>query len=195
VDLSLAGLTFPTVSEAWEMDRDSVLTGSSGPRTDLFVDPSDGRTTLNAPRMLTAGSGGDYQLSALVEVDFQSTYDAGVLLLWANDASWAKLCFEYSPQRQPMVVSVVTKGRSDDANAITVDGPSVWLRVSARREAYAFHASTDGDWWHLVRHFTLDGASADVGFVVQSPLGDGCRARFSDVTYVRSTLEDLRDGR
>ncbi len=194
VDLSLAGLSFRNGSEAWALDVGSTLRGVAGPRTDLFVDPSDGRTSLNAPRLLTPVPGDDFQLSALVEVDFTSTYDAGVLLLWGNDDVWAKLCFELSPQRKPMVVSVVTKGRSDDANAFTVDGPSVWLRVSARHGAYAFHASTDGDWWHLVRHFALDSVSASVGFEVQSPLGEGCRATFVDIRYQRSTLEDLRDG-
>ena len=71
----------------------------------------------------------------------------------------------------------------------------MWLRISGRSEAYAFHASTDGGWWHLVRHFTLGKVSAEVGFEVQSPLGQGCRATYTDITYRTHTLHDLRDGR
>jgi regulation of enolase protein 1 (concanavalin A-like superfamily) len=194
VDLTIAGQPFLAAgSSGWELEGET-LTGTAGPRTDLFVDPQDARSTLNAPRLLTAAPAGDFQLSARVLVGFESTYDAGALLLWAGDDLWAKLCFEYSPQGQGMIVSVVTRGRSDDANGFIVDGDSVWLRISGIRGAYAFHASTDGEWWHLGRHFTLGTVSAEVGFEVQSPLGQGCRATYSAVTYRRQALRDLRDG-
>ena len=39
----------------------------------------------------------DFRLSARVTVDFRATFDAGVLLLWLDEAHWAKLCFEYTP--------------------------------------------------------------------------------------------------
>jgi uncharacterized protein len=199
VDLTLAGLSFrsssPDGADPWTLDGESVLTGIAGPRTDLFVDPQNGRATLNAPRLLTVAPAGDFQLSARVRVGFDSTYDAGVLLLWAGHDLWAKLCLEFSPQGQAMIVSVVTRGRSDDANGFIVDGQSVWLRISGLRGAYAFHASIDGEWWHLVRHFTLGEVSADVGFEVQSPVGQGCRATFAAVAHSAHTLTDLRDGR
>jgi hypothetical protein len=61
--------------------------------------------------------------------------------------------------------------------------------------AIAFHASTDGSEWRLVRHFTLgtDEAVA-VGFEAQSPTGDGCEVRFDDVRFEPRTLRELRDG-
>jgi uncharacterized protein len=196
VNVTLAGRSFDSSDGAWRLSDPSTLIGTAGPRTDLFCDPQTGTATSNAPRLLTAAPPGDFQLSARVEVGFGSTYDAGVLLLWAGEDTWAKLCFELSPQGQPMIVSVVTIGRSDDANGFTVDGPAVWLRISGLRGAYAFHASTDGEWWHLVRHFTLgDTARAGVGFEVQSPLGEGCRATYTEVAYRAYSLNDLRDGR
>ncbi len=76
-------------------------------QTDLFIDPLGNKALHNAPRLLFEPEG-DFLLSARVTVDFQSTFDAGVLVLYQSDTSWAKLCFEYSPQRDPMVVSVVT---------------------------------------------------------------------------------------
>src|SRR5690349_6884617 len=105
------------------------LSMTAGAGTDLFVDPQGGPPVLNAPCLLGRPAG-DYQLSARVTVDFAATFDAGVLVLYAHDGAWAKLCFERSPQGAPMVVSVVTRGVSDDANAFPVDGPTVWLRVS-----------------------------------------------------------------
>ena len=138
---------------------------------------------------------GDFVLSAHVEVDFEQTYDAGVLALWQDGTTWAKLCFEYSPQGQPMVVSVVTRGVSDDCNSIVIAGTSVWLRIADIGRAYAFHASTDGAFWQFVRYFAFGhGTVLSVGFEVQSPLGEGCTARFLDVRFNPSTLAELRDG-
>nr|WP_241732488.1 DUF1349 domain-containing protein [Galbitalea soli] len=114
-------------------------------------------------------------LSARVTVDFAGTFDAGVLCLWESEECWAKLCFEYSPRGQPMVVSVVTRGHSDDANAIAIDSPRVWLRVARICVAYAFHYSTDGVYWHFVRLFRLgDDGRARLGMLAQAPVGEGC---------------------
>jgi hypothetical protein len=170
------------------------LSMTAAPRTDLFVDPEGGPPTLNAARLLGRPSG-DFQLSARVTVDFAATFDAGVLALYADDGAWAKLCFEYSPQGEPMVVSVVTRGVSDDANAFAVDGRQVWLRISRLGAAHAFHASTDGARWRFVRHFALEPADdLALGFVAQSPTGDGCAVRFDEIVYRSERLNDLRSG-
>ena len=108
--VTLAPLPMPLrweeAHESWTLDGPKLTIGA-GARTDMFVNPSGGEAVLNAPRLLGAAEG-DFMLSARVTVGFASTYDAGVLLLYAGERSWAKLCFEYSPQRQPMIVSVVT---------------------------------------------------------------------------------------
>jgi uncharacterized protein len=168
----------------------------AGPLTDLFVSPDATEPSLNAPR-LTGVPDAAFQLSALVDVEFSSTFDAGVLVLWASEQSWAKLCLEFSPAAQPMVVSVVTRGLSDDANSTEVAGTSTWLRISRSEQgSYAFHAATDGVHWNLIRHFHL-GAGADevrLGFLAQSPTGDGCRVRFSQLRYLSEGVDDIRGG-
>jgi len=170
------------------------LSLTAGARTDLFVDPEGGPPNLNAPRVVGRPDG-DYQLSARVTVDFAATFDAGVLVLYADDGAWAKLCFEFSPQREPMVVSVVTRGVSDDANAFPVAGRRVWLRVSRLGGAHAFHASTDGSRWRFVRHFALEPADGlAVGFLAQSPEGSGCAVTFDEIAYRPERLTDLRSG-
>ena len=96
MDLTVAGLNFLASSgdaeNAWALENASTLTGTAGPRTDLFVDPARRQPILNAPRLLTAPPAGDFQLAAKVQTGFESTYDAGVLLLWAGDGLRAKLC-------------------------------------------------------------------------------------------------------
>ena len=123
--------------------------------------PRGRRAAAGAPRLLGPVEG-DFQLSARVRCTFEGTFDAGALLLWAGERTWAKLAFEVSPQGEPMVVSVITDGRaSDDANAFVVEDEAVWLRLSRRGTACALHARLEGDdGWRFVRHFALDAPAA-----------------------------------
>ena len=203
--MQIPGLPFPFTPSpplAWRFDEQtSTVVATAAPRTDIFIDPG-GSTTLDAESMLNAATllgvppAGDFRLSARATVGFEDTYDAGVLLLWIDERHWGKLCFEFSPAREPMIVSVVTRGVSDDANAFVVQGPSVWLRLSRIDHAYAYHASIDGEQWRMIRYFRLSDspASVKVGFEVQSPTGDGCTVTFDDIRFVAERLGDLRDG-
>jgi uncharacterized protein len=178
---------------SWAVD-DGALTVTAGPKTDLFADPRGAPPTLGAPRLLT-GLEGDFLFGARVRVEFASTFDAGVLLLWRDDANWAKLCFEYSPQAVPTIVSVVTRGISDDANSFPVAGAEIWLRIARLGPAFAFHASTDGVYWQLIRHFGLEADhQVEVGFLAQAPTGDGCTVTFDRIFHVPERLADLRSG-
>jgi len=202
--LTAPGVPFPLTpssEQAWTVDEPAgTITVIADPHSDIFIDPGAG-STLNAESMLNAATllggppAGDFQLSARVSVDFASTFDAGVLLLWIDERHWAKLCFEYSPAGESMVVSVVNRGVADDANGFVVDGRSVWLRVSRIDHAIAYHASFDGMTWRMIRFFTIDDPSAvSIGFEAQSPTGDGCAVTFDDIRFTRERLGDLRDG-
>jgi regulation of enolase protein 1 (concanavalin A-like superfamily) len=95
-----------------------------------------------------------------------------------------------------MIVSVVTRGVSDDANGAVVAGDRIWVRVARIGGACALHASDDGERWYLVRHFALDAPDGlAAGFLAQSPTGEGCTAMFDDVRFAAQTLGDLRGGR
>ena len=132
-------LRWDVAPQAWTIDDGGALRVVAGAQTDLFVDPENTAATLNAPRLIGSPAG-DFLLSARVTVEFAATYDAGVLVLFTDERTWAKLCFERSPQGQPMVVSVVTRGVSDDCNSWPVDGDSTWVRVARLGRAFAFHA-------------------------------------------------------
>lgn len=192
----------PSSEGTWTVDDGTgTLTVTAHPHSDIFIDPGRGsqlnaESQLNAATLLGVPPVGDFQLSARVGVDFAATFDAGVLMLWIDEQHWAKLCFEHSPDGEPMVVSVVTREVSDDANAFVVDGRSVWLRVSRIDHAYAYHASLDGRTWRMIRFFALDHptGTASVGFEAQSPTGDGCAVTFDHIRFTQERLADLRDG-
>ncbi|HTJ67002.1 MAG TPA: DUF1349 domain-containing protein [Actinospica sp.] len=173
------------------------LTGES--RSDLFIDPAGGADWPYAGYLVGVPPVGDFTLSALVTVPFASMFDAGVLLVYSAADRFAKACFEFSPQRKPMAVSVVTRGVSDDANSHLVEGDSLWLRVTRTGTVWAFHTSTDGTWWNMLRYFTLDEAEEDrdavrVGFLAQSPSGDGITVTFTQIAYSEGAPKNLRDG-
>jgi uncharacterized protein len=178
-----------------DWDTTDGLRITAGQHTDLFADPRGASAILTAPCLLGSVVG-DGALSAQVSVDFDATFDAGLLVVYQHARSWAKLCLEYSPARLATVVTVVNRGTSDDANAFTVDRSRVWLRVTRIAPAWAFHASTDGRRWRLVRYFALDpagdGGQPQVGFSAQSPTGNGCTAIFKDIHWSSLPPVDIR---
>jgi uncharacterized protein len=178
----------------WSLNDDDTLSINTGPKSDLFIAP-DGRVSVdNSARALFIPQK-DFLLSAKVKVDFASTFDAGVLMVYDNKKAWAKLCFEYSPQQQPMVVSVVNRDFSDDCNSVPIDGNEVYLRVAQKDRCFAFHFSTNGTFLHMVRFFSLgESENLRIGFSSQSPTGEGCRSEFSDIHYGPNTLTDNRNG-
>ncbi len=179
----------------WSPRGQAGLSITAPGKTDLFTDPGTGARTDSAPAALFIPPDAECLLSARVEVAFAATYDAGVLHVWRDEEQWAKLCFEYSPQAEPMIVSVVNHGVSDDCNSVVVAGRVVSLRVTRRAGALAFHWSADGTRWNFVRYFSLGGAAGlRLGFSSQSPTGQGCQSVFSEIRYRAGTLRDLRNG-
>lgn len=123
-------------------------------------------------------------LSARVTVDFRSQWDAGVLVLYVNNATWAKLCFEMTVEKQPSIVSVVTKTTSDDNNSIAIHGSTVYLKIAKAGQAIFFYASEDGQNWKIIRAFSFGpGAEVRAGFSSQSPVGDRCTTTFDQISY------------
>ncbi|MFN8371404.1 MAG: DUF1349 domain-containing protein [Anaerolineae bacterium] len=177
----------------WKLEPQGTLTMSAGASSDWFIDPNGTFSKGNAPSAVFTPPDADFVLSARVTVGFGATYDAGVLRIHSSDEVWAKLCFEYSPQGKPMVVSVVTRGFSDDCNSTVIDGATVYLRISRNGQTFAFHYSPDGRVWNLVRYFGLGKLEAvQIGFSSQSPTGQQCTATFADIHYHGGGLADIR---
>lgn len=180
-------------AESWDLSGDGQLTITAPAKTDWFIDPQGAVNVTNAPALLFPTSN-PCMLSAHVVVDHAATFDAGVLMVYESPLAWAKLCWELSPHGRPTIVSVVTRGVSDDCNAFAVDGPLL-LRISRLEGAYAFHTSIDQSPWELIRYFKLeDNAKAQMGFLVQSPTGNGCTTSFRNIHFEERLLKNIRSG-
>ncbi|MCC7208064.1 MAG: DUF1349 domain-containing protein [Anaerolineae bacterium] len=178
---------------AWELPGGNTLNITAGAKTDWFIDPDNGFTVDNAPALMLDADG-PYMLRTRLTATHKATYDAAVIAVYASPQTWAKFCLELSPHGQVTVVSVVTKGVSDDCNSLPLSGNTAWFRVSKLGRAYAFHYSADGEWWNLIRYFTLGDVQARIGFLAQSPTGDGCTATFRDISFAQEKLADVRSG-
>lgn len=179
----------------WQSNAVDALSITAGAKTDLFIDPQNGQAIDSAPRLLFESEDRYFLFSAKVSVAFRTAFDAGVLLLYADTHRWAKLCFEYTPDHRPMIVSVVTQTVSDDCNSQPIAGDAVYLRIARLDRAFAFHFSEDGQYWHLARLFRMESMEPlKVGFSAQSPTGTSCSASFTEITFEKRRLTALRNG-
>ena len=179
----------------WSIDPAKGLAILAGARTDWFNNPAGDPPKDSAPCALFTPPDNNFLLSAKVSVAFGSTFDAGTIQIRDKDDLWAKLCFEYSPQGHPMIVSVVTRGVSDDCNSVEIDGSEIYLRVARTPRTLAFHYSHNGRVWNFVRYFSLGQLdTVRVGFSAQSPRGEKCAVTFSEFNYRVGTLKDNRNG-
>ncbi len=148
----------------------------------------------NAPYYYTELKG-DFVLKVKVSHDFKEVYDACVVIVMKDVDCYGKLCFEHTDFDTHAVVSVVTRGESDDANGCNIEGNTAWLQVCRVGDAFAFHYSTDGEHFYMTRYFHLPvGESVKVGLSAQSPLGEGGIRVFEDLTIEQKTVKNIRRG-
>jgi len=193
-------LSFTGEATDWHASEDS-LEITAAANTDWIHDPGGPTRMANVARLIGTPPPGDFQLSARVDVGLLATFDAGAIVLSVDEDHWAKLLLERSPAGRATVVTVVTRGLSDDCDSFPVADSHIWLRVSRLGPAYAFHASTDAAAWTFVRYFSLAGEHGDeqapaaqLGFAAQSPTGEGCTARFSQIRWLAARLAEMRSG-
>ena len=191
---TLAALPAPLVwhnaTAEWSVGEDGAFALAAGKKTDWFVWPGEGDYRPDSSPRLLFKADRDFSFSARVAVTQHATYDAGCIALYGTAARWAKLCLEAQADGRLAIISVVTRGVSDDATSYPVTGTSTWLKVAKDSRGIFFYASPDGRAWTIVRKFNLDGPEGlSAGFSVQSPDGDGARAVFSDFRYATGKID------
>ncbi len=185
---------FQTMNNANYRKEDDTFFLTALPKTDYFVNPETDEVTANAPFVYKEICG-DFVMQAKVSPRFVSTYDACVLLALDDEKTWAKACFENTDISTKAVVTVMTSGKSDDANGVNVDGNQVWLRLSRKGNLFAVHYSLDGEKFLMARlsHIPMS-RTVKAGMVAQSPLGEGGEMVFEHFSLVQKTVADIRSG-
>jgi hypothetical protein len=179
----------------WYGSSDGNLRVYAPPKVDYFQDPTGNLTTDSAP-FLWLPVENDFVAQVHVSPLFSSIYDAGCLMVRIDSTNWAKICYERTDIGTTAVVSVVTKGVSDDANGVDLTCHDVWLQVARVGKTFAMHYSLDGETWRMVRFFSLQCAgNLKVGIVAQSPIGSGTYVDFIRFSLEKRTLANLRAGK
>lgn len=150
----------------------------------------------NAPYYYTEMVG-DFIMRVKVSLDFKSTYDASAVMVMKDIENWGKFCFEQTDFDTHAVVSVVTRNNiSDDANGCNIQTDNVWLQVCRNGNAFAFHYSVDGVNYYMSRFFYLNADNVvKVGLVAQSPIGDGGKRIFEELSIQYKTVKNIRVGK
>lgn len=166
-----------------------LLTLQSAGKTDWYAAPTGGAQVASSPVLLFPAAS-DFWFSAKVTVDFKSQFDAGALIVYADEKTWVKFAFESPNGKSGAIVSVVTRGLSDDNTGTAIAGNSVYLKISKTGQAIFLYFSTDGKNWNVARAFNLGSEGAlYFGFSAQSPTGTGATAVFSDIHYKPDALK------
>lgn len=171
--------------------KDTEVTISAKGKTNLFNNPNGKSNVNNAPMILFEPEG-DFTLSAKVSGKLKAIYDVAALVVYGDENTWAKFCYENSVQKEPTIVSVVTRAYSDDCNSVQAGG-SVYLAVVKKENEFSFFYSDDNVSWKMIRHFNLESANKlKVGFAVHGSRGNGFTATFSEIKYQDKALDDMR---
>jgi regulation of enolase protein 1 (concanavalin A-like superfamily) len=166
------------------------LTITAGEKTDMFRDPNVTYNTDNAPKLLFEADS-NFVFVASVQHKFDSKWDGGALVIKQDSLNWVKLCFEKDYIGARRVVSVVTKGISDDCNSVELNTDKIFFKIAKADNVITLYYSSTGKNWFLVRHFTFDATKKlKVGFLAQSPTGKECKVQFSNLSYTANKIKD-----
>ncbi len=174
--------------------KDTLLVRSEA-KTDFFIDPSNGKPSASAP-VLYKEIRGDFVATALVTPDLSNMWNAGSLMMIIDSENWIKFAFENSDATGNSIVSVVTRGVSDDANGVRLEEQeTIWLRLIRKGDIYSMLWSKDGKHYYLARLSKMPSAKmVKIGIESQSPLDNEAVHKFHHFSVVHRTVDDVRKG-
>ena len=199
-DIEIGGIKFTLAKNGAENNittYDDTLKFVAGAQTDYFRSPA-GDVIDTSPVIFTEiDNTKPFTFTAKVEPEFtkNGTYSAGVLYVYENTTHSQKLCFEQDEYGDHRIVSVRTINTSDDNNHQSIEGPSIYMRISSDGKQIGSYYSADGREWHMARLYKNDYPNKLLlGLGSQSPKDDKHTCYFSEVSIAGVAVPDFRNG-
>jgi len=196
-------IKIPGLSKSWNWvnkpagftTNENAVSIKAAKGTDQYVALDGKYEANNAPKLLCKPDK-DFIFSVKVSTPFDSLYDGGAILLYADAGNYAKLLFEKAEANSIMVTSsVISQKQTDDNYHIAISGTEVYLKVATSGKTICFYYSTDGAKWNIVRTFAFKSRPAmRLGFYAQSPLGPSCTVEFTNIKYLPKPFKDFNSG-
>src|SRR5450432_751763 len=189
IDAIPRGLFWENSPKSFSVKGNQIVIVAGG-KTDMFRDPNVAYNTDNAPKLLFEGDE-NFVFTASIEHAFANKWDGGAIVIKQDSLNWIKFCFEKDYTGAKRVVSVVTKNISDDCNSIEMNAKRVFYKVAKADNVITLYCSVDGLKWYLIRHLQFETRKGfKVGFLAQSPTGERCEVKFSNITYQVKKIKD-----
>ena len=181
--------------ESFELKEHSLII-EAGENTDFFNNPVSKKISDNAPFFYTEVSG-DFVMKTLIRPDLSKVWNACGLMVYIDGLNWIKYEFENSDATGNSIVSVITKGDSDDANgAILHNREYIWLKVVRKGNVYSMHWSTDDVKYKMTRLVSLESSSTvKVGMQAQCPADKPKKHEFLYFSLDPISVKDMRVGK
>jgi regulation of enolase protein 1 (concanavalin A-like superfamily) len=166
----------------------------ASPQTNKYIAADMSMVSDNANR-LVFDADPNFILSTQIDHPFAKMWDAGCLILEGDTENWIKFCFEGDYTGAKRIVSVVTRGTSDDSNSIALDKNAAYLEMAKIGDVVFLYSSATGRDWFMVRvlKFQFDG-NLRLGFLAQTPEGDSNRVHFGHIKYSPTVMKDYWKG-
>lgn len=170
---------------------------AAGAETDYFIEPGlPPYEKANAPLLLrTVDNTRPFTFTVKTTPVHTVKYDAGMAFLYVSNKEWLKFAFEADERMNKRLVTVKTRGFSDDNNHDAINSPFVYLKISSNTKAIGFYYSTDGQQWQVVRVIKNEyPPKLKLGIGSQSPAGKGNHSLFEELTFTETSVKDFRMG-
>lgn len=163
-------------------------------KTNKYI-AADGSMVSDTANRLVFEADPNFILRTQIAHPFASMWDAGCLILEGDPENWIKFCFEGDYTGAKRIVSVVTRGTSDDCNSMAVDKPAAYLEIARIGDVVFLYTSETGKDWTMVRvlNFKFEG-KLWLGLLAQSPEGDSNRVHFDHIKYKPTAMKDYWKG-
>ncbi len=172
--------------------NDGVIELTAPGKTDYFADVCSEYRQFNAPFYHTSAEN-DFIFRCKLRPEFNETYDAGGIIAYESDNRWIKFAFENTDLGYPSVVSAVTNIVSDDGNGESINEKEIWMQIVRREHNWCLHYSNDKKKWRMVRYFRFElNEKINIGIFSQSPLGEDCRVKFSELELLENAYKNIR---